>query len=68
MLEMYYTQSKLFLLAAAQRLTVRSRAERGLSDTVQNALLVVAGVAAVALLVAAVTTLLTSKAAIIAGS
>ena len=46
----------------------RRHDERGMSETASNALLVVAAIGIVAILVVAITTFITNKAAIIAGS
>jgi len=65
-----YIQTQLLLTDALERLTSPPprRGERGLSESVQTALLVVFAIAAVAIIIVAVTTLLNNKAAIIAGS
>ena len=55
------------LLSRENRIAHR-RDERGLSETASSALLVVAAIGIVALLVVAITTFITNKAAIIAGS
>jgi len=63
-----YIHSRLLLADALGRLQAPRRDERGLSESIQTALLAVFAIAAVAILIAAVTTLLNNKAAIIAGS
>jgi hypothetical protein len=66
-----YTQAQLAhtdLKVWLADLEKRSRDERGMSESVQTALLVVLGITVVGLLAVAITTFITNKAAIIAGS
>ena len=62
-----YIHSRLVLADVLGRLQAQRRDERGLSESIQTALLAVFAIAAVAIIVVAVTTLLNNKAAIIAG-
>ena len=69
MLELYIkTQIMCLDLLSGRTQLAHRRDERGMSDTASTALLVVAAIGLVALLVVAVTTFITNKAAIIAGS
>jgi hypothetical protein len=66
-----YTQAHLAhtdLMRWVADLDKRRRGERGMSESVQTALLVVLGITVVGLLAVAITTFIQNKAAIIAGS
>ena len=64
----FYLWSQSLLSDAVKRLKAPPTDERGLSETVQTALLVAFAIVAVGILIAAVTILLNNKAALIAGA
>lgn len=62
------TYTRLLIDDLSRRLQASGRDERGLSESVQTALLVVFAITAVGIITVAVATMLANKAAIIAGS